>query len=307
MIDEPLQDSACAYALGILDASEARIFEKQLALDPALAAFVREIQEAARLLPLGLPLQQPPAALKARILATLEKRKAVPSTSPAPVAFRRRLWGIAAALAAMGSIGFFALKWSRASAELNQTKQDLANAKAAHQESARTAASAAESQSKALADTQTQLNQSLETARNAQMEAARLLAENATLLRENQLSNARVTLMAALAKKALTQAQAAKVKAVSLWDGRAQTGVLVVENLPILAADKSYQLWVIDPTIAAPVSAGIFSVDAKGNTRLVFQPTQPIANAQSFAVTVEPAGGLPAPTLDQMALLGSGQ
>jgi len=56
---------------------------------------------------------------------------------------------------------------------------------------------------------------------------------------------------------------------------------------------------------AAPVSAGVFQVDDKGNVRVQFKAGKPIVTADKFAVTVEPKGGLPAPTLTNLVLLGS--
>ena len=71
--------------------------------------------------------------------------------------------------------------------------------------------------------------------------------------------------------------------------------VLVADNLPQLAAGKIYQLWVV--TKHAPVSIGTFAVAADGSVI----GTMPISaeasvNPVAVAVTIEPAGGVPAPT-----------
>src|SRR5205807_558766 len=44
--------------------------------------------------------------------------------------------------------------------------------------------------------------------------------------------------------------------------------VFVANNLPALPADKIYELWLIPPT-GAPIAAGLFKPDAKGNATIV--------------------------------------
>jgi hypothetical protein len=66
-------------------------------------------------------------------------------------------------------------------------------------------------------------------------------------------------------------------------------------NLDSLPSDRTYELWLI-PTEGAPVEVGIFNSDAQGNGQLIL-PTLPQGlTAKAFAVTNEPAGGVPAPT-----------
>lgn len=94
-----------------------------------------------------------------------------------------------------------------------------------------------------------------------------------------------------------------KAVAVSVWDAEKQDGVLVVQNLAPQPADKDYQLWVIDPQQGAPVDAGVFTVDEKGNARFRFKPKVSVKTADKFAVTLEKKGGVPAPQ-GQMVLAG---
>jgi len=77
------------------------------------------------------------------------------------------------------------------------------------------------------------------------------------------------------------------------WSPTARRGVLVASNLAQLPPDRQYELWVFHE--GKPVNAGVFDPDAQG--RALFESadfTQPVA--QNFAVTVEPRGGMPAPT-----------
>jgi hypothetical protein len=66
-------------------------------------------------------------------------------------------------------------------------------------------------------------------------------------------------------------------------------------NLPVLPSTRTYQLWLV-PTQGNPISAGVFRVDASGNGQ-IFLPSLPAGvAAKAFAVTLEPAGGVPQPT-----------
>lgn len=84
-----------------------------------------------------------------------------------------------------------------------------------------------------------------------------------------------------------------------------QQGALIYSGtLPPLAADKSYELWVI-PQTGNPIAAGVFSVDPNGNGDVVLPKIPSGVSAKAFAVTIEPAGGGAAPT-GPMAQIGSG-
>lgn len=77
-----------------------------------------------------------------------------------------------------------------------------------------------------------------------------------------------------------------------------------LHNLPPNPGDKSYQLWVIRADQVKPQSAGVFTVDANGNASLVVQNLPVDTNIKALAVTLEPRGGVPAPT-GQKYLVGS--
>ena len=83
-------------------------------------------------------------------------------------------------------------------------------------------------------------------------------------------------------------------RARMIWNAHAG-GLLVAAGLPPTPAGKAYQLWAIvgkNP----PVSAGVFTVDAKGAGSLRVPPLTGVGKVDVFAVTLEPAGGLPAPS-----------
>ncbi len=66
-------------------------------------------------------------------------------------------------------------------------------------------------------------------------------------------------------------------------------------NLRRLPADRTYELWLI-PASGAPINAGVFNTDALGNGEVILPPLPLGLTAKVFAVTVEPPGGVPAPT-----------
>jgi anti-sigma-K factor RskA len=64
-------------------------------------------------------------------------------------------------------------------------------------------------------------------------------------------------------------------------------------DLPALPAGRVYQLWYV--TAAAPVSAALVNPDGAGRFTLIVNAPAGI-QPTAMAVTIEPAGGLPAPT-----------
>jgi anti-sigma-K factor RskA len=114
-----------------------------------------------------------------------------------------------------------------------------------------------------------------------------------TLAREQQIiallrdpSTAIVTLAG------LEPAPAARAR--MLWNAPAG-GLLVTAGLPPAPEGKTYQLWAIAGK-EAPVSAGVFSVDARGTGSLRVPALAGVGRVDVFAVTLEPTGGRPAPS-----------
>ena len=70
--------------------------------------------------------------------------------------------------------------------------------------------------------------------------------------------------------------------------------LFAASKLPPLPQDRTYQLWFL--TRGAPVSAGIVRPDPQGNVTAAFDPPDNAPAATGFAVSIEPEGGVPAPT-----------
>ncbi|HMD31950.1 MAG TPA: anti-sigma factor [Candidatus Acidoferrales bacterium] len=66
-------------------------------------------------------------------------------------------------------------------------------------------------------------------------------------------------------------------------------------NLPPLDEGKSYQLWYM-PSEGVPSSAGVFAPDARGNATMMMPSSSMPGSPKAFAVTIEPVGGVAAPT-----------
>jgi anti-sigma-K factor RskA len=79
-----------------------------------------------------------------------------------------------------------------------------------------------------------------------------------------------------------------------LWNPGTREGLLLARGLPAPPTGHAYELWALAG--AEPVPAGVFSVDAAGRALLRLPPLPDGRTFDAFAVTLEPAGGVPKPT-----------
>jgi len=84
-----------------------------------------------------------------------------------------------------------------------------------------------------------------------------------------------------------------KSPSVVVFDPRKQEGVVKL-NVPRAAEGKDYQLWVLDPATGKMVSAGILRPSEDGS--VTFKPVRRLPSADTFAVSLEPAGGSDQPS-----------
>ena len=89
------------------------------------------------------------------------------------------------------------------------------------------------------------------------------------------------------------QPVAPDARARALWS-RSRGLVFTAANLPPAPAGKAYQVWVV--TAQAPISAGLLTLDPSGVGTQYYMTPADIAPPVAVAVTLEPAGGVPAPT-----------
>lgn len=69
-------------------------------------------------------------------------------------------------------------------------------------------------------------------------------------------------------------------------------GVVVLADAPAPGPDRAYQLWLVPTGSTTPVSAGLLPAGQAQATELI----QGVRGRAMFAVSLEPAGGSPAPS-----------
>lgn len=291
MIDETTQDLAALHAFDLLSEPERSAFARRLEIEPELRRLVDHLREAAVAPALAAPAREPSARLRARILASIAGPARDEDKTPAKILrFPAWLgWSSLAAAAALAFVaaylrveqGRFAAHASLAAQETRLLEAEL-RATRNHLEAERLLA-AAQNQRWKVADAETvRLRDELQaTQKNA-------LSRIAELETRNRLAELRIASLSALA------GQPASARGVAVWDPVAQQGVLTVSQLPALASDRDYQLWLVDPQYPTPVDGGVFRVDpATGEARIVFKADKPVGDASAFAISLERKGGVP--------------
>lgn len=267
MIDEERQDLAADYALNELDPYKTGAFEAELARDPELRALTEELCEAAASLAHDAPRRLPPPELRERILSAVRGEAIAPS-APAPAT-------AAAPKAPTQSGGVSILPWALAAGfaittvalwfERDQLRKDSAN----------------------LRQDAIALREKTE---KSKARIADLSKEVEGLKNRDALAQVRLATLSA-------QVDAYKNgKVLIAWDPEKQRGIVQFTNLPRPEAGKDYQLWVIDPKYPKPVSGGVVPTNPDGSANIAFKTVEPIEKADKFAVSVEPAGGVPSAT-----------
>lgn len=266
---DDVRDLSGLYVVGALAPDDRARFEAHLRECDACAAEVRALVPVVEGLARAVPLHDPPARLRARVLGAVGAQTpnvARDEVTAAPRRLRLRSGWLAAAAAFVIAIGLGALALSRQQriVELEARLQDLIGQLASSE---------------------------------------RQLAEVKRASDEQQLSAARVLSSPDLARIDLGGQPAAPGASGRAFWSRRSGMVFNASNLPPLPQGKTYQIWVLTAE-PAPISAGVFEPDASGNARLVIKTPEDIPNPTRVAVTIEPAGGVPAPT-GAMYLLGA--
>ena len=93
--------------------------------------------------------------------------------------------------------------------------------------------------------------------------------------------------------------QAPSALASVYWNQTSKEVYLSIQELRELSADQQYQLWAIID--GKPVDAGVFDLTKGRLLRMKSVNT----GAVTFAVTIEPKGGRPSPTMETMQVAGN--
>jgi anti-sigma-K factor RskA len=317
------------YALGALDGDEHTAFEGHLAAGcPECDQHIRKTREALTLLPQSLELVTPPAGVKERLLARIAAETPLSEHFRRP--HRRRWWTMGvSALAAASLLIVLGYRLYQTHQEFQQERGAVSALRAELQR--RDAALRANQQEverlqglvASLQATVTEREAALEAERHERQRATEMVGVLQTELakREQTLEAERHELqrveraVASLRSEIderdaiLRQLSAPEVRLVRLegqvpspsasahllWNPTMRVGFLLTSGLPQLPRNKIYELWAIAGNELVP--AGLFTVDKVGHA-VVKLRSLPRSKQRfdRFAVTIEPAGGVPKPT-----------
>lgn len=88
--------------------------------------------------------------------------------------------------------------------------------------------------------------------------------------------------------------------AMVYWNKETKSVMLQVENLPMPADGKQYQLWAI--VDGKPVDAGMIAMETNDSS---LHAMKAFESAQAFAITLENTGGSPSPDMSALYVMGS--
>jgi hypothetical protein len=89
----------------------------------------------------------------------------------------------------------------------------------------------------------------------------------------------------------------------AIYDRAGGNLILLVSDLPTVSSEKTYQFWLLQER-GAPVSAGTFRPDDRGNAAVIQSSFRSGLEVNDFGISVEQRGGADAPT-GAMILKGS--
>jgi anti-sigma-K factor RskA len=278
---EEYRDMLAAYALGALDRAEARALDEHLATCRACAAEIADWLDAASTLALSAEPVEPPAELRSRILESV-RSIAQPSSQ-----------SITNAKAEDGTDG------------APQTRSNVIQLPSAARRrwgtgmwvGAIAATVAIISLVASLLIVWNRLNKLQEQYERERYRAESLARELSDEREARELLTAPGARTAQLAGTTVAQQASAKLA----FDPQTGRAMLFALNLPPAPPGKSYQLWYISD-LAHPVPGGVFNTDARGVAVLHDRVPEAGRKASVFAVTLEPQGGVSAPTGDKYLL-----
>lgn len=256
---EEMTALAPAYALGALDPEERRLFEAHLAACPWCAAEVHSFTPVSSSLAENLPAARPSARVRDQIVGAVRAPDGA-EVSGRPSAGGQGRTALAAWLPLAASV-VMAAAIGLYAAGLRGRVVDL----------------------EARLDRAT----------------AQMLVADATLAAARRVAFESQSAMAVLAAPDLARIDLAgadvapRASARALWS-RQRGMVFAAINLPPLPEGRVYQVWVV--TGDAPISAGLLELDSSGRGTGIFATPPDIAQPLAVAVTLEPEGGVPAPT-----------
>jgi anti-sigma-K factor RskA len=264
MDHETFRELAASYVLDAVSASERHEIEAHLDVCPECTGEVASLRATMGELAYTAPRLRAPAGLKERVLSGLDDvpgaAPALPFRAPAAPPRTQPWWVAAAAVVGAILVGGYALTLRTRIGFLGQElRESRAQTQAAQRQ---------------LADVQTQLTR-------ASVEIQRVSLTTTILAAPDVV---RVDLK--------SEPKVAGAVARAFWS-RSRGTLFTSHSLPPLPSSQVYQLWIL--TESETLSAGLLSPDAQGRALIVADPST-VDAPKAFAVTIEPAGGVAAPT-----------
>jgi anti-sigma-K factor RskA len=265
---DPFREATGLYALNALDADERQAFEAHLATCDACTAEVRALRAAAEALPYSVMQVDPDLNLRQRVLDA-----AAAARRPSRVVAFQRGESPALSTESSGRAPSWA-GWVAAAASVL-----MAAGVGLYAANLRTRLGDAQVR---LAETVNRLQESEQRLQVATRETTSVRASLAVLTAPDA-QDLRMT----------GQAPAPSARA-RVFLSRSRGLLFAATNLPAIPNDRTYQLWFLTP--GAPVSAGLLRPDPQGNATVAFDVTPGAPVPTGLALSIEPEGGVPAPT-----------
>ena len=263
---DELQADCGLYVLGALAVDERRRFEAHLPTCDECTTTVAQLRAVADALPYAVPFVEPSPGLRGRIIDAASRARS-PRSVAAPIPFERHdrsrptrsVASLVGFLAAAAMLVVAVGLGVRASNLQNQLRDTEAR----------------------LTDTRNRLD-------DAEQRLGASQRETTTIRRTLALVTSADTVELRLAGQAPAPQASARA-----FLSRARGVLFVGTNLPQTPPGRTYQVWYL--TRGAPVSAGLLTADAQGNGTATFDAAN-IPTFAGMAVSLEPDGGVPAPT-----------
>ncbi|GJM15775.1 MAG: hypothetical protein DHS20C13_11020 [Thermodesulfobacteriota bacterium] len=259
--DDRIEELISAYTLGVLDGNELKELEDYIRKNPGVyQELINENEAVFSQLAYVLKVSSPRPGLRNELLSDIQKEKKVYEIETKPPFWQRLqpLWlGLGSAVAAILIISLFTY-----SSSLNNTVKEQ-QAKISNLE-----ALISEKDSE-LALLQEEFGSQSEML--AFLDNPEVVIINLVKTEPNLKAVARV-----------------------LWNPGDDEALFYGINLPEVPEGKTYQLWAIAGE--KPESLGVFNVDNHGNNVHLIKSLSNFGDIGTFAVSLEPAGGVPLPT-----------
>jgi anti-sigma-K factor RskA len=294
MDEERFEELAALNALGMLENDEKRALDGAIARDKDLRSLSLDLEQTTAELGYLIVPVEPPANMKKRIRAKMRTSGSKGIGVSRGFVIGGTGWALAASFA-VASVWLWQERAgmtrqlaaaSRAMAPVNNpvTPQVDDGKARTLEEELKKRRDDFEAQKQALA-AEIDLLRKRETEAKAQ--TTKLTAEIAVLKEQDTQSHLQI---ATLQSKVWEYRRS---EMTVVWDQQRSQGVVMLDKMPKVDSGKDYQLWVVDPSKPAPVSAGVLTVDSKGFAKTNFKPVETVTGEVKFAISVEKKGGVP--------------